>query len=42
MGTKVISQSNDIASNNVFLKIQTKDQISSELSLLSTKAVIFA
>lgn len=42
MGTKVISQSNDIASNNVFLKIQTKDQISSELSLCNTKAVIFA
>lgn len=41
MGTKVISQSTDIANNNVFLKIQTKNQVSSELSLPNTKAVIF-
>lgn len=41
MGTKVISQSTDIANNKVFLKIQTKDQISSELSSPSSKAVIF-
>lgn len=41
MGTKVISQSTDIANNNVFMKIQTKNQVSSELSLPNTKAVIF-